>query len=130
MASFKFEMSKDWEKAMLKLDTLYDDVSEEMLNAGGKIVAAKLKAANATFKKFVKLKKPKKNEYGWFTYVTFAGKTSDGHRANTAAFVYEYGRDGKNPQPERPFIRATVKAAEGETVKAMENVLEEALKKL
>ena len=113
---------------MGKLDNLYDDACEDMLKTGGEIVKNRLKAANSTFSKYVKLKRPKKNQYGWFTYVSFEGKTSSGTRANTAAFVYEYGRGGRAPQPARPFVRNAVKSCEGEAIKAMQDVLEAKLK--
>jgi hypothetical protein len=128
MASFKFEMSPEWEKAMYKLDTLYDDVSADMLNAGTAVVAGRLKGTK--FGKYVKVKKPKKNQYGWFSQVQFRGTVESGTKAAIAATVYEYGRGGRAPQPARPEIRPTVQASEGEAVKAMEEVLKEALKKL
>ena len=128
MAGFKFEMSKEWEVAMSKLGTLYDDTAEDMLSAGAAITAGKLKSTK--FGKYVKIKKPKKNKFGWFAQVQFRGKTSSGASAALAASVYEYGRQGKNPQPARPEIRPAVQSAEPEAVAAMERVLEEALKKI
>lgn len=128
MAQFRFEVSKDFERKLNQLDRLYDDACEDMLKTGGAILRDRLKAASSTFAKYVKLKRPKKNQYGWFTYASFEGKTSSGTPANTAAFVYEYGRGGRAPQPARPFIRRTVKGCEGEVVKAMDDVLEARLK--
>ena len=121
-------MSKDWERMMGKLDNLYDDACEDMLNAGGEIVKNRLKAANSTFSKYVKLKRPKKNQYGWFSQVQFKGTTSSGASAALAVTVYEYGRGGRAPQPARPFVRNAVKSCEGEVVKAMDDVLEAKLK--
>jgi hypothetical protein len=111
----------------MKLDTLYDDTCEDMLNAGANVVAGKLKKTK--FGKYVKIRKPTKNKFGWFAQVLFKGTTRTGAPAGLAAAVYEYGRQGNNPQPARPEIRSTVQSAERETVDTMERVLEEALKK-
>jgi hypothetical protein len=130
MASFRFEVSPEWDKALMKLDTLYDDTCEEMLNTGGSILAEKLKRAGSQFAEYIKLKKAKRNQYGWFAQIQFRGKTSSGEPAALAASVYEYGRQGYHPQQAKPFVRPTAQAAEKEVVDAMQNVLEEALKKI
>lgn len=134
MADFKFEISPEWERALQKLDGLYDEVAPKMLEKADAIVAAALKSTK--FGKYVKVKKPKKNKYGWFSQVQFRGKTSSGEPAAKAATVYEYGRnvdaskDGISIQPARPEIRPKVASVEPEAINAMEQVMEEALKKL
>jgi HK97 gp10 family phage protein len=130
MAKLEFKMDAGWERAMHKLGTLYDDTAEDMLRAGTAVLAARLKSAGAVFAKYIKIKKPSKNKYGWFAQIYFSGKTSSGAPAGLAANVYEYGRGGENPQPARPFVRPTIESSEKEVVDAMQTVLEEALKKL
>ncbi len=129
MAKLEFKMDAGWERAMQKLDTLYDDTAEDMLNAGAAVLARRLKSAGEEFAKYIKIKKPMKNKYGWFAQIHLSGKTSSGSPAALAANVYEYGRGGENPQPARPFVRPTIESSEKEVVGAMQTVLEEALKK-
>ena len=130
MAKFEFKMDAGWERSMQKLGTLYDDTAEDMLKAGAVVLAARLKSAGAEFAKYIKVKKPKKNKYGWFAQIHFSGNTSSGAPAALAANVYEFGRGGDNPQPARPFVRTAIESSEKEVVGAMQTVLEEALKKL
>ena len=130
MAKLEFKMDAGWERAMQKLGTLYDDTAEDMLRAGTEVLASRLKAAGAEFAKYIKIKKPKKNKFGWFSQIHFSGTTSSGAPAALAANVYEYGRGGEKPQPARPFVRPTIESSEKEVVDAMQSVLEEALKKL
>ncbi|MEL7609495.1 MAG: hypothetical protein AAGU74_08300 [Bacillota bacterium] len=125
MAQFRFEVSPAWEKKLMQMETGYDNLCKKMLEAGTKVAAAALKSTK--FGKYVRVKKPKRNQYGWFAQVQFNGKTSSGAPASLAATVYEYGRQGKNPQPARPEIRAKIQAAESAVVEAMEAVLEEEL---
>jgi hypothetical protein len=139
MAGFEFEWPRDWEDKLNRLDKLSDTVEKDMLNAGAKVVARAL--STTKFGKYVVIKKARKNKYGWFAQVRFMGNVTpyapkkastpakEGARAATAAFIYEYGRGGANPQPARPEIRSMVKSAEPETIAVMEKVLEEALKK-
>ncbi len=105
---------------MQKLGTLYDDTAEDMLKAGAAVLAARLKAAGAEFAKYIKVRKPKKNKYGWFAQIHFSGKTSSGAPAALAANVCEYGRGGDNPQPARPFVRPTIEPSEKE-IRATDN---------
>ena len=128
MAQFRFNVSPEWERALLKLDKGYDDLCEKMLNAGNKVAAAAL--SGTKFGKYLKAKKPKHNQYGWFSQVQFKGKTKSGTKAAIAATVYEFGRGGHNPQPARPEIRAKIQAAESGVAKAMEQVAEEVYKSL
>lgn len=128
MAQFRFNVSPEWERALLKLDNGYDNLCEKMLVAGNKVAKAAL--AGTKFGKYLKAIKPKRNQYGWFSQVQFKGETSSGAPAAIAATVYEFGRSGYNPQPARPEIRAKIKAAESGVVKAMEQVAEEVYKSL
>lgn len=126
MATFDFKLPPEYERMMNKLENLYDEASEDMLNAGAQVVAGALKETK--FGKYVKIKKPKKNKLGWFAQVQFRGKTSSGTKAAIAATVYEYGRGGRAPQPARPQIRRAIKSVEGEAVNAMQRALEAKLK--
>lgn len=129
MADFKIGLSKEFEYAMMKLDKLFDEVAPKMLQAGEQVVAAELRKTK--FGKYVKVLKPEKNKYGdWFAQIQFKGTTSSGAPASLAATVYEFGRQGHNPQPARPEIRGTVANAKPDAQKAMENVLMEALNQL
>lgn len=127
MAEFRFDVSQ-LEKKINRLGDRYDAVCEDMLSAGANVVAGRLQRTK--FGKYVKINKPKKNQYGWFAQVVFKGKTSSGAAAALAASVHEFGRGGKNPQPARPEIRPASAAAEADAVKAMEEVLNKELKSL
>jgi hypothetical protein len=122
LAFMEFKLPQEYEKLMNKLGDLYDDASEEMLSAGAGVVANALRGTK--FGKYVKIKKPKKNQYGWFAQVQFKGRVKSGTKAAIAATVYEFGRGGRAPQPARPQIRTAAKGAEGAAVKAMQDVLE------
>lgn len=124
---FEFDLSA-LDKKLNKLETLYDDASEGMLNAGAEVVANRLRKTK--FGKYVRTKKPKKNKFGWFTQVIFKGKTESGASAALAASVYEFGRGGYHRQPARPEIRPAVRSVEKETVQAMEDALDKELKKI
>lgn len=122
MATMQFKVPKEFDRMMDSLGNLYDDACEDVLNAGAAVVARALKGTK--FGKYVKIKKPKKNKFGWFAQVQFRGKTKSGASAGLAATVHEYGRGGNNPQPARPEIRAKVRSVEDEAVDAMQNALE------
>ena len=128
MATFQFKMSPGFEQAMYRLGDLYDNVAPKMLKAGQAVLYEKLRPTK--FGKYYKLKSPKKNRMGWFAQIQINGKTETGAPAALAATVYEYGRQGYHPQPARPEIRQVVNAAEAETVRAMEEVLKEEIRKL
>lgn len=129
MASFKFEGLDQYTLQLEQLEKATDGVCEEMLNAGTKIVLATLKGANQKFAKYWRIKKPKRNQYGWYAQVLLKGTTSSGAPAALAGTVYEFGRGGKRPQPARPFARAAVKGVEAEVSKAMDEVYENEIKK-
>ncbi len=126
LATMDFKLPPEYEREMQKLGNLYDDASADMCDAAAKVVAAALRGTK--FGKYLKIKKPKKNQWGWFSQVQYRGTTESGTKAAIAATVYEFGRGGKAPQPARPEVRAKVKGAEAEAVKAMQEVLEAKLK--
>lgn len=130
MATVKFEGFDEYEKMLSKLGDSTDNVLKSMVNAGLKILYAKIKSANATFAKYVKMKAARKNQYGWFAQVQFKGKTESGTPAALAVNVYEHGRSGKNAQPARPWLNAACAAAEPECVAEMQKIYDEEVERL
>lgn len=127
MATVNFDGMDGYLQMLAKLGDKQDEVFRKMVNAGARVAHGKLKAANATFAKHVKLKLGKKNQYGWFAQVQFRGKTESGAPAALAANVYEHGKAG---QPARPFIKAASAAAESEAIEAMQKVYDEEVAKI
>jgi len=130
MATVEFKGMENYEQMLARLGDHADDVQKKMVDAGLRILYAKLRSANATFAKYMKMKAAHKNQYGWFAQVQFRGKTESGVPAALAANVYEHGRGGKNAQPARPWISAACAAAEGEAVKEMGRVYDEEAEKI
>ena len=122
----EFKLPQEYERQMQMLGALYDEASADMLEAGARVVRDALR--DTKFGKYLKIKKPKKNRYGWFIQVQYSGKTTSGTKAAIAATVYEFGRGGRAPQPARPEVRAKVKGVESEAVKAMQDALDARLK--
>lgn len=110
-----------------KLGNSYESTMPKVIKAGRDVVAKALKG-HPTFGKYAKPTSPKKNDYGWFAQVQFKGTTSSGAAAALAVTVNEYGREGKAPQPKRPWVRAAIAGAEGDAVKAMEEEYDKAVK--
>lgn len=125
MATVKFEGFDAYEQMLGKLGDSTDRVLKEMVSAGLRILYAKIKCANATFAKYVKMKAARKNQYGWFAQVQFRGKTESGTPAALAANVYEHGRSGKHAQPARPWLNAACAAVEPECVAEMQRIYDE-----
>ncbi len=125
MATVKFEGFDEYEQMLAKLGDSTDNVLKEMVSAGLRILYAKIKSANATFAKYVKMKSARKNQYGWFAQVQFRGKTESGTPAALAVNVYEHGRSGKHTQPARPWLNATCSAVEPECVEEMQRIYDE-----
>ena len=125
MATVKFEGFDSYEKMLAKLGDSTDSVLKSMVSAGLRILYAKIKSANATFTKYVKMKAARKNPYGWFAQVQFKGKTESGTPAALAVNVYEHGRSGKHAQPPRPWLNAACSAAEPECIAEMQRIYDE-----
>ncbi|MEN6595745.1 MAG: hypothetical protein ABFC31_12450 [Clostridiaceae bacterium] len=130
MATVKFEGFDAYEQMLSKLGDDADRVQKEMVSAGLRILYAKIKGANATFARFVKMKAARKNQYGWFAQVQFRGKTKEGTPAALAINVYEHGRSGKHAQPARPWLNAACAAVESECVSEMQRIYDEEAGKL
>ena len=147
MATFEFEGAEDYDKAIVKLGDLYGPTCMRMLNRAVEIMTAALKRANSVFAKYVRGKKAKHNEYGWFAQVHFGGHfinrgDATGTSAARAAVIYEYGRAAGSyvdsnghtrpvhAQPARPWIRAAAKSVEGEVVAAMQEEYDKAVSEL
>ena len=130
MATVKFEGFDEYEQMLSKLGDSTDNVLKEMVSAGLRILYAKIKSANATFAKYVKMKAARKNQYGWFAQVQFRGKTEEGTPAALAVNVYEHGRSGRNAQPARPWLNAACSSAEPECVAEMQRIYDEEVEKL
>ena len=130
MATVKFEGFDAYEKMLAKLGDSTDSVLKTMVNAGLRILYTKIKSANATFARYVKMKAARKNQYGWFSQVQFRGKTESGTPAALAVNVYEHGRDGNHAQPARPWLNAACSAAEPECVAEMQKIYDEEVERL
>ncbi|MEA4914568.1 MAG: hypothetical protein VB061_08355 [Christensenella sp.] len=130
MATVKFEGFDAYEKMLAKLGDSTDSVLKQMVSAGLRILYAKIKSANATFARYVKMKAARKNQYGWFAQVQFKGKTESGAPAALAVNVYEHGRSGNNAQPARPWLDAACAAAEPECIAEMQRIYDEEAQKL
>ncbi len=130
MATVKFDGFDEYEQMLAKLGDSTDSVLKEMVSAGLRILYARIKSANATFARYVKMKAARKNAYGWFAQVQFRGKTESGTPAALAVNVYEHGRGGKNAQPARPWLNAACASAEPECVAEMQRIYDEEAHKL
>lgn len=129
MATFSWD-SDGYEVMLKNLQGETDNIIKKMLSAGAKLVLAELKQASATFSKYWKMVNPRKNQYGWYAQVKLKGTTSAGTPAALAANVSEYGRQGNNPQPARPFVRSTIKRIEKSVNDTMQAVYDEEARKL
>ena len=130
MATVKFEGFDAYEQMRAKLGDSTDTVLKTMVNAGLRILYARIRSANAKFAKYVKMKTARKNQYGWFAQVQFRGKTESGTPAALAVNVYEHGRGGQNTQPARPWLNATCAAAEPECVAEMQRIYDEEVERI
>lgn len=130
MATVKFEGFDAYEQMLAKLGDSTDSVLKTMVNAGLRILYARINRANASFSKYAKMKAARKNQYGWFAQVQFRGKTESGTPAALAVNVYEHGRSGNNAQPARPWLNATCSAAEPECVAEMQKIYDEEVERL
>ena len=130
MATVKFEGFDAYEQMLSKLGDSTDRVLKEMVDAGLRILYEKIKGANATFARSVKMKAARKNQYGWFAQVQFRGKTDEGTPAALAVNVYEHGRSGRNAQPARPWLNAACSSVEPECVAEMQRIYDEEVEKL
>ena len=130
MATVKFEGFDAYEKMLAKLGDSTDSVLKSMVSAGLRILYTKIKSANSTFARYVKMKAARKSAYGWFAQVQFRGKTESGTPAALAVNVYEHGRSGKNAQRARPWLNAACAAAEPECVAEMQRIYDEEAEKL
>lgn len=148
MAKFEFKGINEYDKMLVKLGDQYDPICQSMLSKAVQIAANALRQATSVFAKHIKPKKAKHNQYGWFAQVHFGGQiknrsnTGSGTNAARAAVIYEYGRtagtytDKKGhkrhfpAQPARPFIKRSMAECEQQVVDAMQEVYDEAVKKL
>ena len=113
-----------------ELGDSYDSIMPKVIKAGRSVLLKALKFGHPKFGKYAKPTPPKKNDYGWFAQVKFTGTTSSGAKAGLAVGVNEYGRQGKRPQPARPWVRATIAGAESAAMSAMEKTYDEAVKEI
>jgi len=130
MATVKFEGFDAYEQMLAKLGDSKDSVLKQMVSAGLRILYARIKSANGTFTRYVKMKAARKNAYGWFAQVQFRGKTESGTPAALALNVYEHGRSGNNAQPARPWLNAACAAAEPDCIAEMQRIYDEEAEKL
>lgn len=130
MANIEFGGVDNYLQMLARLGDKHDEVMKKVVDSGARVLYQKIKGANAKFAKYVKFKGGKKNQYGWFAQVQFKGKTESGASAGLALGVYEYGRGGYKPQPARPWLKATIAAAEQETLEAMSDTYDEEAAKI
>ena len=131
----KFEQKQfdSYIAALGKMGDAYDTACESALDKAAALVCERLKAANASYAKFWKVKRAKHNQYGWFAQVQARGKAKrTGERAGFVIAMNEYGasKNRKGEQPARPFVRKTIKESGAEVAKIVEDEFNEELKKL
>lgn len=116
------------EAALENAQQKFPGICQAMLRNAAQFVLFKLQMANSKFAKYWNVRAPKHNRYGWYIQIPLKGNTSSGAPAPLAATVYEYGRGGKdkkNRQPARPFIRPTIKNAEEDVQNIMQTTYEQ-----
>ena len=131
MAKLTFEIPQDLQRKLERMETNNDEIIKKMLNSGIKFLYRRIKsAAPLNFRKHIKLKNAKRNEYGWFAQVQFRGDTRTGYSSAAAANMYEHGRKKYREMPARPFIGEATKSAQKECENIMREIYEQEIEKL
>lgn len=143
MAKVEFQMPEDFLLRLSKLGDKTDEIIPKVLEAGGEVVADKVRASlEAVVGRDTK--EPSRStgelaaalgvspakidrEGNYNVKVGFAEPRSDGRSNAMIANVLEYGKIG---QPPKPFLKPAKSAARKPCVAAMKNAFEEEVEKL
>ena len=143
MAKVDIQLPDDFQQKLSRLGSDFDPVAEKVLEAGGKVVLAKVKEKlSAVVGKDTKYESRSTGELesalglspakldrsgGHNIKVGFSEPRSDGGSNAKLANILEYGKHG---QPAKPFLKPAKSASRKETVAAMQQAFEEEVKKL
>lgn len=133
MAVMEVKGFKEYDAALQKLNYSADDTFKEMVSSGVKIVTANIKSALPNFRKHIRQRSAKKNEWGWFGQAQFRGKTRTGAPAALAAAAYNYGRrtrNGGKPVEGTQKLQNAVAASEPVVEQTMTQIYNDKLKSL
>ena len=132
MAKFDFYVDPEFLRKLGRMSDI-DKIAPKMLEEAAPILErhyrAELSAAmtgrysKGEMLKSIKIRRPKQNDFGWFTAVFPTGVDSKGVRNAFKAAVLEYGSSRQN-QPPRPWVTKAKKDAESEVYAKMQEVFE------
>lgn len=130
MAKFDFYVDPDFLRKLGRMSDI-DKIAPKMLEEAAPILErhyrAELSAAmtgrysKGEMMKSIKIRRPKQNDFGWFTAVFPTGVDSKGVRNAFKAAVLEYG---SSRQPARPWVEKAKKDAESAVYAKMQEVFE------
>lgn len=143
MAKATWEMPEDFMRKISRLESSTDEIIPEVLKAGGEIALEEVRMSlnrvilqdkahkrkqTGQLTSALGLTKARVNRDGDYDVkVGFAENRKDGKANAMIANVIEYG---KFNQPARPFLKPAKSKCKGKCIKAMEQKLEEKIKKL
>lgn len=133
MAVMNVKGFQDYDNALKKLDYQADDTFKEMVSSGVKVVTASIRSALPNFRKHIRQRSAKKNEWGWFGQTQFRGKTRTGAPAALAAAAYNYGRKTRNggkPVPGTQKLQEAVEGSRANVEQTMSQIYNDKLKSL
>lgn len=133
MAVMEVKGFKEYDTALQKLDYAADDTFKEMVSSGVKIVTANIRSALPKFRKHIRQRSAKKNEWGWFGQAQFRGKTRTGAPAALAAIAYNYGRrtrNGGKPVEGKQILQKAVAGSEAAVESTMSQIYNDKLRSL
>lgn len=139
MAKIEIKMPEDFLLRLSHLSDKTDDIIPRVLEAGGKVVLAKVKSnLSSTIGRGTKKKsrstgellsslglspaKQKRDGSGWDIKVGFAEPRKDRSSNAKLANILEYGRHG---QPPRPFLKPARSKSRSESISAMKEKLKQ-----
>ena len=130
MARADFKLPDEFLTKLSQLGKDTDAVTEKVLEAGGKVVLAKVRSnlAAGELAQSLGLSPVKLNREGNHDIkIGFSEPRSDGGSNAKIANILEYGKSG---QPPKPFLKPAKSAAKAECIRVMEQMLKEEVEKL
>jgi HK97 gp10 family phage protein len=138
MAKVEIRMPEDFLLKLSRLENKTDEILPKVLNAGGEVALAKVKAnLTAAIGRGTKVKgrstgelarslglskaRQKRDGSGWDIKVGFAEPRSGGDSNAKIANILEHGRHG---QPARPFLKPARTASRAKAIEAMKAKLD------
>ena len=127
MAKVQMLMPDDFLEKLSKLGRKTDEITKEVLKAGGEVALAKVKSTGE-LKRSLGVSPPLVDRNGNYNVkIGFAENRSDGESNAKIANIIEYGKHG---QPARPFLARAKRQSKKPCEAAMKEKFEEELKKL